>query len=302
MDTNRIKYAGLIDGVHHYGFSAMASDCECQLVCEDAALANRVAQTVATEAWRIERRFSRYRPDSALSEINTNAGQVQALDAETTRLMDFANSAWQLSDGLFDISSGILRRHWDFGTDFAFPEARAIEQTLAFVGWQKIRWQAPELLLPTGMSLDLGGLAKEYAADRCCQLACSAPVGSVLVNLGGDIVVSPGQATTETPYRWRVGVEPLPGNSAETLKVYQLDHGAIATSGNTRRHIDHQGRRYGHILNPKTGWPVEDAPASVTVLAGTAIEAGFLATYASLLGAEGAKMLAETGYPFQFSV
>jgi thiamine biosynthesis lipoprotein len=129
------------------------------------------------------------------------------------------------------------------------------------------------------MEIDFGGIGKEYAVDRAAALV--APIApSSLLNFGGDLFAI-GPSAQGRP--WRVGIEAL-GATARAAKELELTHGALATSGDARRFLLKNGTRYGHVLDPRTGWPVQGAPRSVTVAAPTCTEAGMLATFALLAG------------------
>ena len=139
-------------------------------------------------------RYSRYRDTSLVSEINRMAavgGSIE-VDAETAGLLDYADACHRASDGLFDVSSGILRRAWRFDRA-ELPDAGRVAELLDKVGWDRIRWERPRLAFPVaGMEIDLGGVVKEYAADRAAALCRAAGVGRGMVNLGGDIrIVGP---------------------------------------------------------------------------------------------------------------
>src|SRR5688572_26767587 len=108
----------------------MASPCEVLCETADAAVAQRATALAAEEAWRIERKFSRYRSDNIVHAINTGAGQALNVDEETARLIDFGATLWRLSDGAFDLTSGALRRVWKFGENAAFPTQTAIDSLL----------------------------------------------------------------------------------------------------------------------------------------------------------------------------
>ena len=131
------------------------------------------------------------------------------------------------------------------------------------------------------MEIDLGGIGKEYAVDRCVQIARNKTRESVLVNFGGDLAVTIARKNNAF---WSVGR--LVTGSDEASSMFQLYRGAIATSGDAHRFLLKDGIRYSHILNPKTGWPVIDAPHTVSVLAATCVEAGMLSTLAMLHGAQ----------------
>lgn len=253
----------------------------CEVLCEglDAEHSQPLLEIVANEAWRIEDKFSRYLSGNVTASINAAAGEVVAVDSETSQLLDFANTLYDLSDGLFDITSGILRKAWVFDGSDNVPLQADIDVLLDSVGWQKVSWQAPEFQMPAGMEIDLGGFAKEYAVDRVTMLLRDAGAAPCLVNFGGDLSV------TEPPKlrkAWGVGIESPHGFAA--TKQIELRRGAIATSGDARRYLERDGVRYGHVLNPRTGWPIKNAPRSVTVAADTCTQAGIISTLAMLRG------------------
>jgi thiamine biosynthesis lipoprotein len=267
-------------------FEAMASPCE--LVCEetDHSRVMALADIAAREAWRIERKFSRYRDDSVIAWIHSKRGREVALDTETALLMDFANRCFVLSDGLFDVTSGPLRRVWQFDGSDRLPAPRDVEALLANIGFSMLHWESPRLTMPEGMELDFGGIGKEYAVDRAFQLVADRSSSAFLVNFGGDLRASGPHAQG----RWQVGIE-RPGTDRQAATILSLERGALATSGDARRFLLKDGVRYGHILNPKTGWPVVDAPRSVSVAASSCVEAGVLATMALLQGSNARNFL-----------
>ncbi len=161
------------------------------------------------------------------------------------------------------------------------------------VGWDKVRWRAPELTLLPGMEIDLGGIGKEYAVDRAAALV--RPLSTrCLLNFGGDLLALGPQAGGAP---WRVGIESVIAARTPARHI-ELGNGALATSGDARRYLLKDGKRYGHILDPTTGWPVVGAPRSVTVAAATCTEAGMLATLALLQGADAEQFLAAQGAQF----
>ncbi|RZS56989.1 FAD:protein FMN transferase [Sphaerotilus mobilis] len=287
-------------------FQAMTSPCEVLLEGVTQAQARALLQTAQAEARRIEQKFSRYRADSVVSRWQAQADVWHTLDEESALLIDFAAQCHALSGGLFDISSGVLRRAWTFDGSDRLPEPGAVEALRAHVGWHRIDWQRPRLRVPAGMELDLGGIGKEYAVDRVLglllqqagQLGCVAP--ALLVNFGGDLAAS---GPRQDGSAWRVGIErpdapqPADGAAAHSAGLLDLRVGGLATSGDARRFIHREGVRYGHILDPRTGWPVIGAPRSVTVAAPTCSEAGVLSTLAMLQGPHAEDWLAAQGVP-----
>ena len=262
-------------------FTAMGSPCEILIDTDDDKQAAQITNIAAGEATRIERKFSRYRNDNIIHRINNSSGGTIEVDLETAQLLDFAAKLYRLSDGMFDVTSGVLRKAWQFDGGEHLPDHNTIKRLLPDIGWSKLKWNNPVLSMPSGMQIDLGGIGKEYAVDRCIQLIRTDSTVACLVNFGGDLAVT-GPRHNDQP--WQVGIESaeIPGENSG--QVLALSHGAIATSGDVRRFVLKNGRRYGHILNPKTGWPVEGAPRTVTVTAGTCTEAGMLATFAMLQG------------------
>jgi FAD:protein FMN transferase len=252
--------------------------------------AMEIGAFVAREAWRIERKFSRYRDDSTLSWIHQNRGTPLVLDEETASLIEFAKESFEVSDGLFDITSGVLRAAWKFDGSDRLPLHDTIERLLALVGFEKLQWKSPILLVPLGMELDLGGIGKEYAVDRAFDQLAARRSAPFLINFGGDL-----RANCSPPLGpWQIGVE-RPDTDRAAAMILELTHGALATSGDARRYLLKDNTRYGHILNPRSGWPVPESPRSVTVAASSCTEAGLLATLAMLHGAQAETFLLEQG-------
>ncbi len=265
----------------------MASPCEVHVSGADFATANRIAALAAAEAERIESKFSRYRKGNVIDAINSAEGRTIVVDEETARLLDYAARLHELSNGKFDVTSGVLRRAWRFDGSDGVPSRAAIAKILMLVGWNKVRWRTPELTLEAGMEIDLGGIGKEYAVDRAAALV--RPLSPhCLLNFGGDLLAL-GPQSGGLP--WRVGIEAV-DEAATAARHIDLTVGGLATSGDARRYLIKDGKRYGHILDPTTGWPVEGAPRSVTVAASTCTEAGMLATLALLQGADAETFLA----------
>ncbi|MGV2871398.1 FAD:protein FMN transferase [Colwellia sp. E150_009] len=280
-------------------FNAMASPCEVIIQTSDEELAVKLGKLVSAEVWRIEDKYSRYDQNSLCSAINNNAGQSVVIDDETFQLLSFADQCYQLSDGLFDITSGVLRKVWSFQSQYNsktnFPSAAQINTTLLNVGWNKINFDPKQITLAKGMEIDFGGIGKEYAVDRGIIVAKELTNQPVLVNLGGDLAVTGARLNNET---WQVAIEPpdidsdlVNGHEKTIDMIVSLKSGALATSGDSKRFLIHKGKRYGHILNAKTGWPISKAPRSITVVAPQCIQAGILATFALLQGGDAEEFL-----------
>jgi thiamine biosynthesis lipoprotein len=280
--------------LHTFRFKAMGCPCALQLHADSALTARSFAASARGEIERLEQKYSRYRADSLLSRINASAGESNGVevDAETASLLDYAATCHAQSGGRFDVTSGILRRAWNFRSG-RLPEPARIAELLPLVGWEKVRWSAGRIALPrAGMELDLGGYVKEYAADRVAALLCDAGCRSALVDLGGDLAIA-GPHPDGKP--WIIGVRDAsrPDRAALSVPVYG---GGVATSGDYERCMVVDGVRYGHILDPRTGWPIAGL-ASVTVFAPRCLVAGSATTIALLQGDRAPAWLDALGLP-----
>jgi thiamine biosynthesis lipoprotein len=281
------------DRPHVRAFFAMGSPCEVRIHHADPVHAQSVSEAVVDEVERLEQRYSRYRPESLLSRINAvaHAGGSIEVDNETALLLDYAATCHAQSDGLFDVTSGLLREVWRFADD-RLPEQAHIDRLLACIGWHRLRWARPVLTFAPGMELDFGGIVKEYAVDRACSICVNAGVRHGIVNLGGDLRVI-GPQPDGSP--WQIGVQHPrdPGRAAGNL---ELSSGAVATSGDYARCKVVAGKRYGHVLDPRSGWPVR-VLASVTVVADFCLVAGSASTIAMLRQEQGPAWLKALGLP-----
>jgi len=273
-------------------FKAMGTACELQIFAPAADSARSVSEAIIADIERLEAKYSRYRPDSELSAINRLAatGGSVSVDSETAHLLDYADTCYRESGGLFDISSGILRRAWDFKSGL-LPSTRQVAALLDRTGWHKLEWQRPRLnFLVAGMELDLGGIVKEYATDRAATVCQQHKLEHALVNLGGDIrVVGPRPDGSA----WHIGISD-PANPARSLCTVALRSGALTSSGDYQRCLTVDGVRYSHILNPRTGWPVRQL-AAVSVVADFCVIAGSASTIGMLKDAEGPQWLQKLG-------
>lgn len=279
-----------------HAFSAMGSPCEIQLYAAsiDHHDATAVMHEIVTDIQRLESKYSRYRPDSLISHINRIAMTSGTLevDEETACLLDYAETCFQQSDGVFDITSGLLRQAWRF--DVArLPAANTIDDLLTRIGWEKLIWRRPFLTFTvSGMALDFGGIVKEYAADRAAGLFQTRGIRHGIINLGGDIRVI-GPHPDGSP--WRIGIR-HPRAIDQVLETVSIYQGGLTSSGDYERCKVIDGRRYSHILNPKTGWPVQHL-ASVSVIADFCVTAGSASTIAMLKERKGPNWLKQLGLP-----
>lgn len=245
------------------------------------ARAERAARAAVAEARRIEARFSRYRAQSVVSEINREAGREPVpIDGETEHLIRSALELHRATGGRFDPTVGVLRRAWDFKAA-RVPSATELEALLPLVDAGAVRLRHGTVALGRpGMELDLGGVGKEYAADRVAGVLREEGVASAVINLLGDVRTL-GRRGDGRP--WRVAVQDPRDRSRCRLVVRIGADAGVATSGDYERGFERDGVRYHHLLDATTGWPARGL-ASVTVIAPTAFDAGRLATAAFLLG------------------
>ena len=280
-----------------FPFSAMGSRCEVRLYARDETHASACAHEAIADVRRLDSKYSRYRADSITAQINRAAavGGAIDVDAETATLLDYAETCFEQSDGLFDITSGVLREAWSSDRK-TLPEPALLEALLARVGWNKVRWDRPRVAFGgAGMGLDFGGIVKEYAADRAAVICAEAGFKHGLVDLGGDIKII-GPHPDGTP--WVVGIQ-HPRDPAAVMATLDLFGGAVATSGDYERFVEIDGRRYSHILSPLTGRPVQGL-AGVSVVAEECVVAGSATTIAMLMEDRGPTWLQEIALPHVF--
>jgi len=274
--------------LHRFTFQAMAAANTLQLWANDERQARRAADAAIADVRRIEAKYSRYREDSVTARINRGAGgEPVPIDDETAALLRYADRCHRLSGGRFDLTSGALRRAWNFrAATPRVPDAKTLEEALAFVDWPAVERDERSIRLPrTGMEIDFGGVGKEYAADRAAAIISECAIAHGLVNLGGDVRVV-GPQPDGGP--WRVGIRhprPHRADSDEAIAGVDIVEGALATSGDYERYFEQNGRRYCHVIDARSGRPVAHWQ-SVSVAAPLCVVAGSCATIAMLLEAE----------------
>ena len=239
-------------------------------------------------AWvgAFEARYSRFRPDSLVSRINAAAGRDWvAVDPETEALLGLCDSFHFMTGGVFDPTALPLIRLWDWkASPPVVPDDAAIARALGRVGWRKLLREPGRVRLQEeGAAIDFGGFGKEYAVDRVAELAAARGLGAALVDFGHDLRgfgAPPGRPA------WHIGLED-PENPGRERGSVILSNRGIASSGDyIRAFTAADGRRYGHILDPRTGRPVSNGCTQATVIAPSCLQAGLLSTAAFVLGPE----------------
>jgi thiamine biosynthesis lipoprotein len=280
--------------IHRLSFKAMGSACEVVLASASQKEAESLAKLAIDEVLRIERKYSRYTADSIVASINQQAGHAPVrCDDESWALFQFASQLFEKSDGLFDITSGVLRQAWNFQKP-EVPSASKLERLLPLIGWQKVVLQEQSIALPlVSMEIDLGGFGKEYAADRAAQVLKEKGVTSGYVNLAGDMRFLGPKPNGEP---WMIGIQD-PRQPDQVMATLPMTQGGLATSGDYERYFELNGQRYCHLLNPKTGQPVKYW-RTVSVTAPAAVVSGCTSTMAMLKEEDGLTFLQATGFDF----
>ena len=279
-------------GFHKLSFQAMNTICRVNFCTTNVGLARDFEQEVLQWISWFEARYSRFIDDSLIGRINLAAGlHWVEVDPETDALFNLCQEMIFFTRGVFDPTSLPLIRLWNWkAKPPVIPDADAIKRAQELVGWRKLQRKPGGIFLPQkGMCLDLGGIGKEYAVDRVLLLAIQRGINDVLVDFGADVRVH-GQPPEKGA--WHVGLEDPKNPGHVWVGVAVTDH-AVATSGDYLRHFVHQGRRYGHIIDPRTGFPVDNGVLSVSVIAPHCTYAGILSTSVCVLGPkEGADLMA----------
>lgn len=230
--------------------------------------------------------MSGWRADSDLCRFNAApAGARHALPEAFRAVLGCALEIAAATGGAFDPTMAPLVDLWGFGPVPAAegtPDAERVARELSRTGWRKLRLADGHLLQPGGMGLDVSGIAKGYAVDLVAEHLAALGLGSFLVEIGGELR---GQGMKPDGAPWWVSLESVPGAATgEEDFIVALHRLSVATSGDYRRFFEQDGRRFGHTLDPRTGWPIANNLASVTVLHPSCMRADAWATALSVLG------------------
>ncbi len=264
----------------------MGSRFDLTVVANDSATANTYMDLAVEEITRIEKLISSWDPNSRTSEINKNAGvKPVKVESELYELIKRAIGISKLTDGAFDISYASMDRIWKFdGSMKTMPSEEEIKSSVAKVGFQNIVLDPVEqtvfLKLP-GMKIGFGAIGKGYAADKAKQLLMDKGVPAGIINASGDMNTWGKQPDGES---WKVAIT-NPMNKNKVFALLPITDGAVVTSGDYERYVTFNGKRYAHIIDPRTGYP-STGIISVTVFAPKAELADALATSVFVMGKE----------------
>ena len=278
--------------------SAMACDFEIYLNAGQYAAATEAALQALDLVETLEAQLTVYRDSSELMQINrAAAAQPVAVEPRLFALLARAQALNRETGGAYDITSGPLSKVWGFYRRAgSIPAPLDLQATLAHVGGDRFELDPHALTVrftQPGVELNLGSIGKGYALDRCEELMTAGGVRDFLWHGGQSSVLARGACATPGTDGggWIVGVgDPLGGD--QRLAEIRLADRALSTSGSSVQFFRYQGKRYGHILDPRTGWPAEGM-FSATVVAPTAAEADALSTAFYVLGVEAAMRYCE---------
>ena len=265
------------DGFFEVQFQAMGTLCSLHYDSENHVSAKEIGLRVLKWVRYFELRYSRFIKDSFVSKVNSLAGlEPVPLEDEDRRLFGLCQSLNFITKGLFDPTTLPISLLWDFKKKSPeIPSDDKIKRAIELVGWKKVVLNQDEVFLPLpGMGLDFGGFGKEYAVDRVVEILKSCGVENAMVNFGGDIHAL---GCPKDALNWIIGIEnpKEPGRPAFALELKGM---AVATSGTYARFFAKDGKRFSHLIDHRTGYPVSSNVFSASVLASTCLEAGALAT------------------------
>tara|TARA_Y100000588_G_scaffold154349_2_gene168478 strand:- start:4507 stop:5472 length:966 start_codon:yes stop_codon:yes gene_type:complete len=285
MKAPQITVENLKKGLFRINFKAMGCPCEIQFRCNNPQTAEQFRTAALDWVNAFEQKYTRFKEDSLVSEINRQAGKNWVeLDAEAEALFDLCNQFHFITQELFDPTTLPISKIWDYkATVPRIPSQEEIEAAKRLVGWNKVEREPGRIrLTKPGMGIDLGGIGKEYAVDRVSLIAKDFGLENVLINFGGDVAAlgSPPQYT-----HWHVGIED-PGKPGTCWGSLALQDLCVAGSGDYRRFFEIDGKRYGHMVDHRKGYPIANKVRHTTIVSRTCTEAGILATAACLLGEE----------------
>lgn len=262
----------------------MGSRFDITIVAKDSTAAEANIDTVIAEVTRIENLISDWRSYTQVGQINENAGiKPIKVDKEVFELTERAIHLSEITDGAFDISFAAMDRIWKFdGSMKTMPTAAAIKKSVEKVGYKNIildKENSTIFLKLKGMKIGFGALGEGYAADRCKEIMLARGIHAGIVNGSGDMNTW-GNQPDGSP--WNIGVTD-PKHMGELLAIVPLAHGAVVTSGSYEKFVVFNGKRYAHIINPKTGYPATGL-TSVTVFGTSAEMANGLSTSIMVMG------------------
>lgn len=229
--------------------------------------------------------------NAATSEIialNAAAGVSEVTVSEDTfDVLERGKYYSELSSGRFDITVGPIVKLWNIGTDYAaVPDPAELETKRLLIDYTKLQLDRGKLtakLDTPGMQVDLGAIAKGYAADEVARILKENGVGHAIINLGGNILTVGGNMQDKP---WKIGIQDPFNPRGDFLGIAQITDKTVVTSGTYERYFEQDGVRYHHILDPRTGYPADNDVASVSIITDRSMDGDGNSTSVLLLGLE----------------
>lgn len=248
---------------------------------------------------RIDREMSVTNPESVVSKINSSNGSETDIseNADIIKLINESVYISKMTEGNFDITVCPVVKEWGFTEDdFKVPSEDCINDLLKLVDYEGIIIKDSEITLRPGQMIDLGAIAKGYAADQAAIALRKSGVNNAIINLGGNVFAMGKNPQTGA---WKIGIK-NPVNDGTVIGTIEVSDKAVVTSGNSERYFEKEGVRYWHIIDPKTGYPANSGLASVTIIADSATYADALSTAGFVMGSDELNKLYEKVKDFEY--
>ena len=270
-------------GVRELEFRALGTECRIKIRLKSERNALQFAADSLEWIKNFEEKYSRYLETSLISKINNCAGHSWVeIDDDAQRLPHVADEVFRKSKGILDATMLPLAKVWDWKKIHKeLPNEQEIHEALRLTGWDKVERREGAIFLPEkGMGLDFGGFGKELAVDALIEISRRHNIKDVLIDLGRDVYAKGGNGKHKF---WHIGIEDgkNPDNCLASLAIRDR---AVSSSGSYARHFMHENKRYGHIIDPRSGWPTSNGVNSVTIIAKNCLEAGIYSTVCYILG------------------
>jgi thiamine biosynthesis lipoprotein len=246
--------------------------------------AKEIIDVIDLELTRLDSLLNYFSEISLVTALNREK-RVQA-SGDIIYLFNLADSVSRLTDGLFDITVAPLLKTWGFyRREKTLPTQSAVRQAMRLVDYENLHITPDSIIMGSGMKVDLGGIAQGYAADRAAMILRQRHVKSAIIDIGGEVLAI-GRSPQGRP--WRIGIKNPRGQGI--IETIELENAAVSTSGDYEKFFIIEGKRYPHIINPKTGTPAQTF-ASVTVIADDAAYADAMSTAIAIMGPAGLDFL-----------
>ncbi len=244
---------------------------------------SKVLDQCEMEIKNLESIFNVNDTDSDIYHINSRSGSVVQVDQNTAAVIEKATDMSEKTDGALDISIYPVLREWGFTTgEYSVPDEKTLQNLLQFVDYHNINVNGVNVNIPEAYAIDFGSIAKGYASDQLVSILNENGISSALLNLGGNVYAL---GTKPSGEKWTVGIQD-PTNSTDNICIVKVSDRAVITSGNYERFFERDGKKYWHIIDPKTGFPADNGIISATVIGKNGAECDALSTALFVMGTD----------------